>query len=235
MIKNRSNISLNHSISCLGLLCVFAFFPNTDSKAFKSLTTKCCLYILAVLILLKIISSTGLWKCYWYSSSFKILKMPRGVLFIYLFIFFILLCFIKAWNWQTCLKLNIHSLPSLGQIQQADRTHDMEDYLFSLHLSEHSELSDRAQWQQVHAQHSRCLSSVTTLSSQVPLHNRCEALQVEINNNKDNGSCDLELSLRLSWAIPCINTASIKKRRQVTVIGDFLLRETEGSICRLSS
>ncbi|KAK4817860.1 LOW QUALITY PROTEIN: hypothetical protein QYF61_001529 [Mycteria americana] len=37
------------------------------------------------------------------------------------------------------------TLPSLGQAQQADRTHDTEDSLSSLRLAEHSDLRDRAQ------------------------------------------------------------------------------------------
>ena len=66
------------------------------------------------------------------------------------------------------------TLPSLGQACQADRTHDTEDSLCSPHPLRH-----REQWQQVPAQRSRSISSVTPPPSQVPLHNRYEALQVE--------------------------------------------------------
>ena len=38
------------------------------------------------------------------------------------------------------------TLPSLGQTQQADRTHDTEDSLFSLDLAESGDLRDRGQW-----------------------------------------------------------------------------------------
>ena len=53
------------------------------------------------------------------------------------------------------------TLPSLGQAQQADRTHEMEDSLSSLHLAEHSDLRDRGQRRQVPARHSRRDSSLT--------------------------------------------------------------------------
>ena len=55
---------------------------------------------------------------------------------------------------------------------------------------------------------------------------------MEPNNNKDDGSSSLEVSPRLSRSTPCIKTASIKKKRRVVVIGDSLLRGTEGPICR---
>ena len=70
---------------------------------------------------------------------------------------------------------------------------------------------------------------MTTPPSQVPLHNRYEALQVEPNNNKDDGSSSLEVLPRLSRPKPCIKTASIKKK---IVIGDSLLKGTEGPIWR---
>ena len=53
------------------------------------------------------------------------------------------------------------TLPSLRQAQQADRTHEMEDSLSSLHLAEHSDLRDRGQRRQVPARHSRHVSSLT--------------------------------------------------------------------------
>ena len=54
-----------------------------------------------------------------------------------------------------------HTLPSLGQVQQADRTHEMEDSLSSLRLAEHSDLRDRGQRRQVPARHSGHVSSLT--------------------------------------------------------------------------
>ena len=73
---------------------------------------------------------------------------------------------------------------------------------------------------------------MTTPPFQVPSHSRYEALQVEPNKDEDDGSSLLEVLPRLSWPTPCIKTASIKKKRWVIVIGDSLLRGTEGPICR---
>ena len=53
------------------------------------------------------------------------------------------------------------TLPSLGQAQQADRMHEMEDSLSSLRLPEHSDLRGRGQRRQVPARHSRRVSSLT--------------------------------------------------------------------------
>ena len=38
------------------------------------------------------------------------------------------------------------TLPSLGQTCQADRTHDVEDSLSSLHVAECGDLRDRGEW-----------------------------------------------------------------------------------------
>ena len=95
---------------------------------------------------------------------------------------------------------------------------------------EETDLSDRRQWQQDPAWRSRHVSSVTVPPSQVPSQNRYKALQVEPNNNEDDASCSLKVSPRLRQAKPCVKTASIKKKRWVTVIGDSLLRGREGPI-----
>lgn len=83
-----------------------------------------------------------------------------------------------------------HSLPSLRQAQQADRTHNMEDSLSSLHLTERTDSKNKGQRRQVTAQHTRCVSSVNT---------RCPhtivmwPLQVKQNNEEDDGSSGLEV------------------------------------------
>lgn len=94
-----------------------------------------------------------------------------------------------------------------------------------------SDLRDCGQWQQVPAWCSKYISSVTNSSSQVPLHNRYKALQMEPNNEDDYGLSRLELSPRLSWPVHCVKTTFIKKKRQVIGIGESLLRGTEGPIC----
>jgi len=55
---------------------------------------------------------------------------------------------------------------------------------------------------------------------------------VEPNNNKDADSSSSEVSSRLSQPTSCVKTGPIKKKRQFDVIGDSLLRGTEGPICR---
>lgn len=98
----------------------------------------------------------------------------------------------------------------------------MEDSLSSLLPAEHGDIRNRGQWRQVPAQRSKCISSVTAPPSQVPLHNGYEALQVELNDNEDNSSSSMDVLLRLSQPMPCMKTASIKKSKQVVVIGDSL-------------
>ena len=53
---------------------------------------------------------------------------------------------------------------------------------------------------------------MTTLPSQVPLYNRYEALEVEPNNDEDDGPSRLEVLLRLSWPMSCMKITSIKKK-----------------------
>lgn len=90
------------------------------------------------------------------------------------------------------------------------RTHDREDFLCSLCVSEHSDLGDRQQWHQVLAQCSRLVPSVSTPPSQVPLHNRNEALQIELYN-EDNGWSRMEVPLRLS-CLCCLSKFHPKRR-----------------------
>lgn len=66
----------------------------------------------------------------------------------------------------------------------------------------------------------------------VPLSNRYEALEVEPNDTEDDGSSGLEVLLRLSQPMPCIQTASRKEKRWVIVrekayFGNFSLSELQ--------
>ena len=68
----------------------------------------------------------------------------------------------------------------------------------------------------------------------MPLHNRYEALEVE-GQSMEDGDDSLstpEVSPR-SERTSCINTTPTRKRRWVIVVGDSLLRGTEGLICRM--
>lgn len=55
---------------------------------------------------------------------------------------------------------------------------------------------------------------MTTSPSQVSLYNRYEGLQVEPNNDEDDGPSMLVLS-RLSWPMHHIQTTHIKKKKKV--------------------
>lgn len=58
------------------------------------------------------------------------------------------------------------------------------------------------------------VSPMATSPSQVPLHNRYNGLQVEPNNDKNDGSSRLEASPRLSRPMHCVKTTSIKKEKR---------------------
>jgi len=70
--------------------------------------------------------------------------------------------------------------------------------------------------------------------AQLPLSNRYGALECEGTATEEEGEGEAssrELP-RTSQSAPRITTASAKKKRTVIVIGDSLLRGTEGPICR---
>lgn len=48
---------------------------------------------------------------------------------------------------------------------------------------------------------------------QVPSHEGWEALQMELNPNKDGGLSNLEVSLRLNQSMPCFKTACNKIKK----------------------
>ena len=81
------------------------------------------------------------------------------------------------------------------------------------------------EWKWVPGWGSRRITSQPPSPLQVPLHNRCEALEPErpANYEADKGSC--------TGSVPDIMTVFIEEKRRVIVIGDFLLRGTEGLIC----
>lgn len=66
----------------------------------------------------------------------------------------------------------------------------------------------------------------------MPLHNRFEALELEGEVNKTvEGGPPVRLP-RVKRSTPRLTTASTRKDRRIVVIGDSLLRGTEGPICR---
>lgn len=67
-------------------------------------------------------------------------------------------------------------LPSLGHTQQADREHNTDDSLFSLHLVEHSGIKHRGQCDKFLSDMAG-VPSVTAPPAQVPWHKMSEAQQ----------------------------------------------------------
>ncbi|KAK4815560.1 hypothetical protein QYF61_004077 [Mycteria americana] len=78
------------------------------------------------------------------------------------------------------------------------------------------------------------LCMVAELQEEVPLHNRYEALEVsgQAMEDGDDSLSTPEVSPRSEERTSRINTTSLTKRRQVIVVGDSLVRGTEGPICR---
>jgi len=70
---------------------------------------------------------------------------------------------------------------------------------------------------------------------QLPLSNRCGALECETQANEDAGEGPSRgLPRKCQSALRIMNTL-VKKKTRVIVIGNSLLRGTEGPICRLDS
>ncbi|KAK4810556.1 hypothetical protein QYF61_004519 [Mycteria americana] len=78
------------------------------------------------------------------------------------------------------------------------------------------------------------MPSLPTSLSQVFLYNRYEALEVagQSMEDGDDSPSTPEVSPRSEERTSCINTTSTRKRRRVIVVGDSLLKGTEGPICR---
>ena len=78
--------------------------------------------------------------------------------------------------------------------------------------------------------HISCLPSPLP---QEPLSNRFGALEIE---GKVSGEVREDLPKRepkVRWSPSCLETASVRKEGRVIMVGDSLLRGTEGLICRL--
>ena len=125
-----------------------------------------------------------------------------------------------------------HTLPSLRRRQQMEAPREAEVPLPPCHRAG-GDLRDGGEWIQVPARGGRRVPSRSPSPSQLPLRNRNGALELEDRVNEDQGVGEAlcrEVP-RLSWAAPCILTASEKRKRRVIVVGDSLLRGTEGPIC----
>jgi len=128
----------------------------------------------------------------------------------------------------------VEPCPAIPEItQRMDAPQVAEDPLPSRHKAEGEDLRDRGEWKWVLAGGGRRIPSCPPSPPQVLLHNRYEALEPEgqANDRVDEGPRTRLPRARQS--APRITTASTKTKRRVIVIGDSLLRRTEGPICRL--
>ena len=96
------------------------------------------------------------------------------------------------------------------------------------------DLKDSEGWKQVPGWGNKWTTPQPVPPSQVPLHNRYEALQLEGLGAVEIGESPSvqERLPKASQSAPCFAT-SVRKKRKAVVIGDSLLRATEGQICRL--
>lgn len=67
--------------------------------------------------------------------------------------------------------------------------------------------------------------------SQVPVHNRYEALQVDLDNTEERGTSGLEVTLRSYQAAPCIKSAPAKKKKKKKIGCSPVRLPSEGN-CR---
>ncbi|KFQ60646.1 hypothetical protein N334_01172, partial [Pelecanus crispus] len=124
--------------------------------------------------------------------------------------------------------------PSLGPGQRMEAPQGVEDPLPSCQQAEGGDLRDGGEWKQVPAQGGRQIPSWPPSPSQLPLHNRYGALEVEGQASGEGGEGEGPARglPRANQSAPQITTALVKKKRRVIVVGDSLLWETEGPICR---
>jgi len=125
-----------------------------------------------------------------------------------------------------------HTLPSLRPRQQEAASREAEDPLPSCYQAESRDLRDRVEWKWIPARGDRRIPSQPPSPPQLPLSNRYGALECEGQTNEDVGEGPSRGLPRTSQSAPCVMTAPAKKKRRVVVIGDSLLKGTEGPICR---
>ncbi|KAK4810861.1 hypothetical protein QYF61_008833 [Mycteria americana] len=119
------------------------------------------------------------------------------------------------------------------QRQPPEKAPDQRDSVPSSHQDVGRDLRGSSEWKQVHKQGSKRMPSLPATPPQVPLHNRYKALEVEDQSvdNEDVNPSTPEERPRPERHTPRITTTSTKKKRCVIVVGDSLLRGTEGPIC----
>uniref|UniRef100_A0A8B9UU32 Reverse transcriptase domain-containing protein n=1 Tax=Anas zonorhyncha TaxID=75864 RepID=A0A8B9UU32_9AVES len=111
-------------------------------------------------------------------------------------------------------------------------THQMGvDPLHRCCRAEAGDLGVEEEWKQVPARHRRRCAHPPAPPSQVPLRNRFEALQLERPVAEEEVESLPRRMPRARKSTPRLRTASTRTERRVIVVGDSLLRGTEGPIC----
>ena len=98
--------------------------------------------------------------------------------------------------------------------------------------AEGGDLRVEEEWKQVPARHRRRCPPLPAPPSHVPLRNRFEALELERPVAEEEEASVPRRMPRARRSTPRLRTASIQKDRRVIVVGDSILRGTEGPICR---
>jgi len=124
------------------------------------------------------------------------------------------------------------TLPSLRPRQQEAAPQKVEDPVPSCHRAEREDLRDGGEWKQVPARGGKRIPFWPPSPAQLPLSNRYGALEWEGQANEDAGEGPSRELPRTNRSAPRIMTAPVNKKRRVILIGDSLLKGTEGPICR---
>ncbi|KGL90143.1 hypothetical protein N301_00086, partial [Charadrius vociferus] len=121
---------------------------------------------------------------------------------------------------------------TLRQRQQEEALPEVDDPLPSCHQAEGGDLRDKGEWRQVPPWRGKQNPSRPPSPSQLPLCNRYGALEIEGQMTEDGEDDPSSESPRAIHSPPHLRISSTKKERRVIVVGDSLLRGTEGTICR---
>jgi len=125
--------------------------------------------------------------------------------------------------------------PSLQEGCGGDAFQAVGDHLLSRSQVGTGDLKDSEGWKQVPARGNKRTAPQPVPPSQVPLHNRYEALELEGLGDVDVGESPSvqERLPKAGQSAPRSATVSVRKKRRAVVIGDSLLRVTEDPMCCL--
>ncbi|XP_066858120.1 uncharacterized protein [Anser cygnoides] len=125
-----------------------------------------------------------------------------------------------------------NSLPGLKKKHWGETPQIVVDPLPCCCQAEGVDLGYEEEWKRVPAWRCRQRPSLLASPSQVPVHNRFEALELERPVGEDVFKSPPRRLPRARKSTPCLKTAFTKKERRVIVVGDSLFRGPEGPVCR---